>query len=483
MSTKNDTGMDSGLRLALLNGSYQSIANLYYLVVRSIYIIVFARLLGVELYGSYVYSQSWNVLALTIAAWGMNELVISEHIRIKPASRNSLVASGLSLRLILTTVVALLVIVAAVLFEPDNNLRLLIIIYAQGVVVRGVTSWFTGLFVARQRSQYGLYLAIPFLTLEVVVAIALAASGAGLTTIAMAQCAIWWLLLFVTWFIYWQKLEPLRPGFNWRHIRFFLSNGPYLALSAFILSFMGPGLLIIYRYFADNGYQLGEAAFVIQILVVMGQIIKVVSNSALPQLSRTLDNQQQRQAFYVSTVWHQSLYLGGALFLLCYWLLARLVVSLVGDDFGGAADLFARFSWLLIPLLIIYGLRLVLISNRQVHRFLLAMLAGMVLLLAQLFALAIFEAVTVASLLAALGISYCIIAGIILAQVRQRVELLSMARFAMPLLLMATCTTVFILSLEYYPALAVALGLLPLIAASTLDLKQSYRKAKEGLTR
>jgi len=476
MSTIKETGAVSGIRLALINGSYQSVANLYYLVVRSVYIILFARLLGVELYGYYVYSQSWYVLALAIAAWGMNELVIADYARLKPGSRVSLVASGFSLRLILTTVAALLLIATALLFEPDGNLRLLIIIYAQGVVVRGMTSWFSALFVARQSSQYWLYLTVPFLTLEVLVAVILAASGAGLVAIAMAQCVIWWLQLFVTWFLYWQKFEPIRPGLDWRHIRFFLSNGPSLALAAFILTFMGPGLLIIYRYFADTGYQLGEAAFVIQVLVVIGQMIKVVSNTALPQLSRSLENRQQRQAFYVSTVWHQSLYLGGAIFQLCYWLLAGLAVSLVGDEFEGAADLFARFSWLLIPLLIIYGLRVILISNRQMHSFLLAMLAGLVLLLAQLFVLALFEAVSVASLLVALGISYCMIAGIILALVRQRVELLSMARFTVPLLLMAACTAAFILSLKYSPGLAVMLGLLPLIAASALDIKVSYRK-------
>jgi hypothetical protein len=259
------------------------------------------------------------------------------------------------------------------------------------------------------------------------VAVTLALSGAGIIAIAMVQCVIWWLLLFVTWFIYGQKFEPLRLGFNWRHIRFFLSNGPSLALAAFILSFMGLGLLITYRYFIYNGYQLGEAAFVIQTLVVIGQMINVVSNTALPQLSRSPENQRQRQAFFVSTVWHHPLYLGRALFQLCYWLLAGLTVSLVGRNFGGAADLFARFSWLLIPLLIIYSLRLVLIRNRQMHSFLLAMLAGLVLLLAQVFVLALFEAVDVTDLHAALSMSYCIIAGIILALVRLKIELLSMA--------------------------------------------------------
>jgi len=71
----------TGIRSALRNGSFQSLTNLYYVFIRGIYILVFAQIIGIELYGYYVYSQNWYVLILPLAAWGMNELLMAEYIR------------------------------------------------------------------------------------------------------------------------------------------------------------------------------------------------------------------------------------------------------------------------------------------------------------------------------------------------------------------------------------------------------------------
>ena len=72
----------AGLRRLLLNGSYQGLANAYYVFVRGIYVIVFARVLGVEAYGQYLYAQSWSGLALGIAVWGLNELALAEYVNV-----------------------------------------------------------------------------------------------------------------------------------------------------------------------------------------------------------------------------------------------------------------------------------------------------------------------------------------------------------------------------------------------------------------
>jgi hypothetical protein len=113
-----------------------------------------------------------------------------------------------------------------------RRLRLLIIIYAQGVLVHGATNWLSTLFVARESSEYLLYLAVPFLTLEVLLAVLLVWHDAGLVAIALAQCTVWWLLLFSTWYAYWRKFECLWPRLGRRYVVFFLKNGPTLALAA-----------------------------------------------------------------------------------------------------------------------------------------------------------------------------------------------------------------------------------------------------------
>lgn len=477
MTTGDRTGTLSGTRLALLNGTYQSLANAYYLVIRGIYIIVFARILGVELYGQYVYSQSWYILAMSVAAWGMNELVSAEYPRLKQQGGGDLLASGFGLRLLLSLAMALLVIGAALLFEPDTKLRLLMIIYAQAVVVRGATNWLSTLFVTRESSKYWLYLTVPFLTLEVVLAVLLVWLDSGLVAIALAQCAVWWLLLFSTWYAYGRRYERLWPRLEQRHVHFFLKNGPSLALAAFALSFMGPGLLIAYRYLVDNPSQLGEAALVIQLLVVLGQAIKTVSNAALPQLNRPATNQHQRQGVFACAVWTQSFYLGGALFLLSCLVLPALATSLVGPQFAEAAQVMARFTWILVPLLIIYGLRLLLISNRLTRGFMLATLLGPLLLFFQLFFLASLETVEIQELLWALGIAYCGTAGFILVFLQSRLAFFSAADLLVAPLILAVCVFSFFMLIPSSPLLAGIFAVLPLLVASIKALGVSHGKS------
>lgn len=476
MSISKRAGAASGFRLALLNGSYQSLTNLYYLVVRGIYIVAFARLLGVEQYGHYVYSQAWYVMALAIATWGMSELAIAEYSREKPADGTQLLASGFSLRLIFSAIMSMVIIFAALLFEPNSNLRLLIIIYAQGVIVRGASGWFSAMFIARESSQYWLYLSVPFLTLEVLLAIYLALSGYSLVSIAVLQCTLWWLMLFTAWYVYSRAFGPFFPGLTSRYVDFFVRNGPTLALSAFILTCMGSGLLVACRYFLGSGQQLGEAAFVVQILVILGQMIKVASNTALPQLNKLVSNRNQRQIFYVSTVWQQSIYLGGVAFILCYLAIPQLVVNLAGEEFKGAADLFASICWVLIPLLIIYGLRLMLICNRKMSGFLLAILFGLLLLLAQLFVFASYNILSVTNLFVALGLAYCACALVVLGMVRRSLTGLSLRSLFNAPLVLAVCLAVYFFTLRFSAVLAVTLAAVPLIVAAICEFNSAYKR-------
>jgi hypothetical protein len=226
----------------------------------------------------------------------------------------------------------------------------------------------------------------------------------------------------------------------------------------------------------DNPEQLGEAALATQLLVVLGQAIKTVSNAALPQLNRPVFNRHERQAFFARTVWTQSLYVGGALFLLSYLILPLLVIALVGRQFAEVAQVMAGFTWILVPMLIIYGLRLLLISNRLMRGFLMATLLGLLLLFLQLFYLASLETVKVEDLLWALGVAYCGIAAFILALLQRRLRLFSIDDLVVAPVVLVICLLVFFLVLKLSPLLAGIFGVLPLLLASIRSLRMSQGK-------
>jgi O-antigen/teichoic acid export membrane protein len=479
MSNREEGQPVSGIRLALVNGSWQSLTNLYYLVVRSIFVVVFARIIGVEHYGYYVYAQYWYVLVLPVATWGMNELLMAEYARTVPERRSELIGAGLSLRLILSTVVTVLVMVGACLFEPDATLRLLIIIYAQGVLANGLTNWFSSLFVAREKSHYVLYLSAPLLTLEVVLIVFAANRGVDLLTIALLQCGIWWFTFLAGYLVYRHRFEPIRLRFSREYNRHFLRNGAVLAVAAFVFSCFGPGLLILYRYLIENVEQIGGVALVMQVFIILSQAIKVVSNSALPQLNRVSANAGGRQAFFAITIWKQSLYLGGAGFLLCYCLLVPVVTSLIGAEFGAAADMFARNCWLVIPLTIVHGLRLILISNRMMHLFLFATIAGLLTLVTLIMSLYVTDKMEPSDLFAVLGLSYGLVAMLMMVFMQKKQKIFASPDFLFPLVLLATTLLLFF---NTGGKLSVAVGSMALLlAASVVDLKLRYQRLIDGI--
>jgi len=465
----------AGLRRLLLNGSYQGLANAYYVFVRGIYVIVFARVLGVEAYGQYLYAQSWSGLALGIAVWGLNELALAEYAKSGPQRGARLLAEGFGLRLAMSALLGAALVPAALVFEPDPLLRLLIMVYALGVLARGAASWFQALFIIQEQSRHWLLLSVLFLTLEVAAAVLLAVWGNGLVAIALAQCAIWWLQFLVTWWVYESRFAPMRPALGGHYWRFYLGRGAGLALATTLLAFMANGLLILYRFISDDGRALGEAAFALQLLVIAGYMIKLVSNTALPSLSRPTRDRQPREIFFTQTLWRQAMYLGGAAYLLCE-LFLPLAVHLLGADFDGAVACFAGAGWLLVPLLLIYGFRLLLISRLRIRAYLSTLVLGLGVLAGLLQLLAGLGAVNPDRLLLALGAAYCVVALAMLALVQAEARLLGVGELLVPLLLLLACVAASQLAASRSLLLAAAVGVLPLLLLAAGDLRRGLRQ-------
>jgi O-antigen/teichoic acid export membrane protein len=467
----------SSVRSVLLNGSYQGIANLYYLVVRGVYVIVFARLVGVEVYGYYAYANNWYVMLTPVAAWGMQEVLISEYTRHGAAGQRALAGAGLSIRMLIGSAVALIVVLAACWLEPEPELRLLIIIYSQGILVRGIGNWFCGLFIARERSIYWLSIIIPCLTLEVALALLLAHQGQGLMAIAIAQCAVWWLTAVLAWLTYRAHFGPVRLRLDKQLATFYLRAGVTLAAASLILGCLGPGLLVVYRYLIPDLTKLGEIAFVLQLFAMLSLFVKVVSNTALPPLSRATMAGDSRLSWFAASVWQQSFYLGGTAFLACFWLLEPLVTWAVGNDFAGAARLFADYSWILIALFMMHGLRLVLITVRHQHLYLLAILLGLAALALQLIYHDLAGQLDNRRLMLSMGGANVVIAATLLKFVWGDHGSITVPELALPPLVLIAGIAVANSLTDSAPWLAATAGALPLLTAGALSLAQVKRAA------
>jgi O-antigen/teichoic acid export membrane protein len=393
-------------RRLLHSGAFQALYQGSNLALRAVYVVVFARVLGVELYGQYVYAQSWYLVATSASAWGMHEVLLARWEREQPSDRARLAGAGLTLRLLLALLATGVLVALVIGGEPDPELRLLVLVYAQGVIARGATGWIHALLMCRERSDLVLSAGLPVSLLEVALALTLALGGHGLLAIAVAQTACWWLGLGAAWLLYRSRCGALRPQWDRVRARAFLLQGPALALAAALLAWFGPGLLIALRYQLPDPVLLGEAALVIQVLAMLGQATRMIGNSALPFLTRGQGGGADRQAGFIASYWALCFYLGGLVTVTGRQFLPALVPTLLGEAFRGAAALLASHAWLLLPLALVQGLRLALIAGGRFRQFLLALLPGAACLATAIMLLGRQPTPSLAAALLALGVAY-----------------------------------------------------------------------------
>ena len=207
-------------------------------------------------------------------------------------------------------------------------------------------------------------------------ALGLAWGGYSLLTIAVGQTLCWWLGLAASAWAYRRQLGALRPAWQPTFAREFLAGGALLALASALLAWMGPGLIIAVRHFLGDGRTLGEAALVIQVMLMLGQALRMVTNATLPFLTRPGNDITRRQQRFAANVWHLAFYLGGACYLLGTQVLPGLVSGLLGASFQPAGELLAQFSWILILLGLIQTLRLLMIGRGLYRQYLIALMLG-----------------------------------------------------------------------------------------------------------
>jgi hypothetical protein len=115
----------------------------------------------------------------------------------------------------------------------------------------------------------------------------------------------------------------------------------------------------------------------LQLASIAEQLLRSGSAVVLPRLAEAAATQETMPApFYLAVVWDLAFYAGGIGFVVSQAMLAPLVVYAAGASFSEVDDVFVNFGWLIIPLLICFGLRQMLISQGLQARYLVAVIVG-----------------------------------------------------------------------------------------------------------
>ncbi|MHA7815828.1 MAG: MATE family efflux transporter [Pseudohaliea sp.] len=398
--------------LALWNGAALALARSYHVGLRIVFIYLLVEQIGVQAYGFYAYAQSWYVLLLPLAAWGGNELLISGLISRSDDEQHRFAGTALTLRLALGAASGLLIVVIALAAETRHDLALLMLVFSQAVFVRGLIGLVTSLFTARGRSIEWIRLSVFFMTLEVVLVLWFAGTGAALYELALLQTLVWWATLLTGARFYAARYAPVHPRWDTGLAGWFLREGALVGLASFLILALTPGLLLAYRYLAPQLGDLGPVALVLQVFLILQQFLTLVTNALLPALERPSGNRSGNLAGFSATALSLALCAAGALSMALRVVIPRVLASLDPTPFDGALLLLAEHAWILVPVLVMQVFQPVLIASGRGIGFLTAVASGYALALAYMVLVSAAGTLVPAAVFHAMGMGMGVVAAI-----------------------------------------------------------------------
>jgi O-antigen/teichoic acid export membrane protein len=341
-----------GMRSLLSNSAYLTATRVGTQVVRVIYILAIARVLGPELYGLLAYGQSWYMAFLPIALLGLGA-IISREIGRDPSNAPTFLATTITLRVLAALLAAIISASLGWLLENDATARQLLLIFSLALAGRALAIWAEHVFVAHERSRYVLIHEAIFRPLEVLIGIGLLFSGSGVLALAVLHAIVWWLQAFLSFAVVRARLVAVVP--SWDNVavgRMLRATWP-IAIATFIAGWLMQGPLVLYRHQPGvTEAALGQLALPLQMVMVLSTIPWSVGTAALPILARSVERGDQKDTLFLEMMTRIAI-LGGCVAGIVGLAFAEpLTVWVFGQRFAEGGKLLGLAVWLMIPLTI-----------------------------------------------------------------------------------------------------------------------------------
>ena len=341
-----------GIRSLLSNSAYLTATRVGTQVVRVIYMLAIARMLGPELYGLFAYGQSWYLAFLPIALLGLGA-IISREIGRDPSNALTFLATTISLRLVAALVAAIVSASLGWLFETDAVIRQLLLIFSLALAGRALAVWAEHVFVAHERSRYVLIQEAIFRPLEVIIGIGLLFLGSGVFTLALLHAIVWWLQALFSIAVVRARLVAVVPSWDGVAVGRVLRASWPIAIAALMAGWLMQGPLVLYRHQPGvTEAALGQLALPLQIVMVLSTIPWSIGMAALPILARSVERGDQKDILFLETMTRIAILGGGIAGVVGLAFAEPLISWVFGQRYAEGGKLLGSALWLIIPLTI-----------------------------------------------------------------------------------------------------------------------------------
>lgn len=288
-----------GLSSVLRNGAALMGARWTEVLLRGIYVLVIARLLGPEAYGSWSYATASYGLFLSLSFMGLDGLLPAWLGReLQRGRRRRLVVSALALRLGLISASALALLLYAIWVEPEPSLKTLLVLMLPALVGRGLVLWTRVVLTGLERSGIGFMLAAVWRGLEFGIGIALLFAGHGIEALLILHAVINFAEGLCNLFVFHTKILPLRCRAKRRQIASLVRNGIPVGIESALAGALQALPLIVLRHLGDDLAVVGQLGLALQIAGLGALAVQSFVGAALPALSRAMAREDARTAHY-----------------------------------------------------------------------------------------------------------------------------------------------------------------------------------------
>ena len=318
------------------------------ILIRFAYLFILVRALSPSTYGALNYALSWYLVLLPMTYLG-SDVILGREVTRNRQNAPRLLGATLGLRICAVLLVMLASIAAVGAAENDPQVRSVIVIFSFTLIGRGLWMWSGSVFTAFEQAHLLLRFELLSRLIEIAVLIALLETyGPDLRAIAIVHASSWFLQAVGSIASIWRRygISFHWPKRDWGAV---LRDGIPGAIFAVALGAFFQLPVMLFRHVVGIGDALGNFALGFQIVTYLLTIPYVVSQAALPVLSRNMaiDIHKTRK---VVTILAAPILLGGAAVALTGSLVTGLfIVALFGPAYASAAAVLGWGLWLLIP--------------------------------------------------------------------------------------------------------------------------------------
>ncbi len=351
--------MVQGIKSIAINASYLAMARTITSFARIFYAIVLAKYLGPQIYGMFNYGMSWYLIFMPISTLGLDAILIRE---IGRGKQLKIINQTLTLRIISSILVSSVYCTLGYFVESNSVAKLVILIFSFAIIGRTMSLWLNSLFTAYETSVYVFQFEVVFRLLEVGLGIIALLLGGGLIEIAIIHAATWCLQGICGFYLFQKKYFGLSLCWEPHAFLSVIKKGFYFIISGFLIVWFLQGGIFTIRAQDGFGMNLGIYALAIQALIIIGGISAEFGNAAIPVLSRSIDRNDGKGAYYIDTVLRGGIVLGGILTIGGLTIGQDIIQWVFGNPYILVADLLPWELLLVIPFFIMTSLNSVTIS-------------------------------------------------------------------------------------------------------------------------